>query len=420
MKAARKKLIAGSAIALVLISVFAIVANLKTVRKPELSQEGKPKYVFLFIGDGMGASHVAATESYISYKEGLKGGIQLSFTKFPVLGMVTTHSADRNVTCSSASGTAIACGEKTNNTFIGISPQGDSLKSIAYELKEKGYKIAIMSSVPVNHATPAAFYGHNTSRYDYYSLTKEIPQTGFDFFSGSGFLQYYGKDGNKKSSREILEDGGYYLCFSEEEFEKRPEKADKLILCQPSGKDINAGDYDVDPIQPDNIQPDDIMESCLEFLGDEKPFFVMYEGGEIDWAAHENKTMPMIEYILNFEKAVNEAIKFYRKHPQETLIIVTADHETGGISLGEGRSWDEVNIGWAKLEKIFEESGRKNYLSYEENEKLNKDAHIGWTTTSHTGGAVPIYAIGKGSERFSGRLDNTQIKAKILCSETAK
>ena len=176
---------------------------------------GTPKYIFLFIGDGMGAGHAAVAESYLSYKEGKLGGEQLCFSEFPVLGTCTTYSADHQITCSSAAGTAISCGAKTNNGYLGVDPQGNELKSIAYELKDNGYKIGIMSSVPVNHATPAAFYGHNTDREDYYSISMEIPESGFDFFGGSGFLQFNGKNGKSRPTPEVLEENGPLLSTLE-------------------------------------------------------------------------------------------------------------------------------------------------------------------------------------------------------------
>ena len=140
--------------------------------------ETKAKYIFLFIGDGMGNSHVAATESDLSYKVGKLGGEQLCFTQFPYLGLCTTYSADNTITDSAAAGTAIACGGKTDNGMIGVNPEGEHYKSMAYELKEDGYKIGIMTSVTVNHATPASFYGHNKRRGAYYSISQEIPATG--------------------------------------------------------------------------------------------------------------------------------------------------------------------------------------------------------------------------------------------------
>ncbi|MDE5732595.1 MAG: alkaline phosphatase [Bacteroidales bacterium] len=153
-----------------------------------------------------------------------------------------------------------------------------------------------------------------------------------------------------------------------------------------------------------------MLETGMDFIGSDSPFFFMCEGGKIDWTAHENKTMPMVMDMLEFNDAVKVAYDFYLGHPDETLIVVTADHETGGLSLGCGRE----TINWEKMEAEWIEGGRKNMLDEKKNMELNKECSIGWTTHSHTGSPVPVFAIGKGAEKFSGRMDNTDIKGKIL------
>ena len=168
-------------------------------------KQGKAKYIFLFIGDGMGNSQVAVTEAYMSWKEGKLGGSQLSFTQFPVFGTATSHSANSNITDSSAAGTAISTGVKTNNGYLGTDPEGNPVKSMSYDLKEDGYSIGIISSVPINYATPGSFYGHNIDRGGYYAITQEIPATGFEYFASAGILQYFGPDGNSESSAALLD-----------------------------------------------------------------------------------------------------------------------------------------------------------------------------------------------------------------------
>jgi alkaline phosphatase len=135
----------------------------------------------------------------------------------------------------------------------------------------------------------------------------------------------------------------------------------------------------------------------------------MCEGGKIDWTAHGNRTMPMIMDILEFDNAISVAYEFYKKHPKETLIVITADHETGGMSLGSGREVD-----WGLLVEQWERDNHKNNLSNEENRDLNRRASIGWTTGSHTGAPLPVFAVGAGAEKFTGLMDNTQIKGMIL------
>ena len=372
--------------------------------------ETKAKYIFLFIGDGMGATHVAVTESYLSHKAGKLGGEQLLMTQFPYYGMATTHSANRHITCSSAAGTAIACGEKANNSTVGVNKDSVAIESVAYALKKEGYKIGIMSTVPINHATPSAFYAHNISRSNHYEIACEIPQSGFDFFGGAGFLDYNGKDGDKEPMDSYLEKNGYSVSFGMEEFRRESAGKEKAVFCQSSNRNESADNYVSDGTVEADASMAEMLELTLEFLGDEEPFFIMGEGGAIDWAAHDNRTMSTIEYMLDFDAAIMVAYEFYQKHPEETLIVVTADHETGGLTLGCGSS----RVKWDILEKQWIESGKKNVLDEEGNRELNERCSIGWTTGSHTGGAVPVYAIGAGAERFTGRMVNTDIKGKIL------
>ena len=195
-----------------------------------------------------------------------------------------------------------------------------------------------------------------------------------------------------------------------EEFRKESAGKDKMIFCQASNRDENADNYVSDGTVEADATMAEMVELALEFLGDEEPFFLMGEGGAIDWAAHDNRTMSTIEYVLDFDAAIKVAYEFYKKHPEQTLIVVTADHETGGITLGSGAE----TIDWETLENQWIESGKKNILDRNGNRELNRRCSIGWTTGSHTGGAVPVYAIGAGAERFNGRMDNTDIKGKIL------
>ena len=175
----------------IVISVLLIFAALISTGCCNKETESRPaKYIFLFIGDGMGLDHITVTESYLSYKQDTLAGARLTFTQFPNMALCYTHSNNRMITCSAAAATAIACGAKTDNERIGTAPDGSKLKSIAYELQEKGYKIGIMTNNPVNHATPAGFYAHNDSRYGYYEISRELAESGFEFFGGSGFYQF--------------------------------------------------------------------------------------------------------------------------------------------------------------------------------------------------------------------------------------
>lgn len=380
---------------LLAVTVFSADMNAMSPKK-----EQRADFIFLFIGDGMGHAQTAAAESYISYKAGKLGGEMLTFTGFPYYGMSATHSANKQVTDSAAGGTAIACGEKAKNGMIGMNKDGVATKSMAYELHDEGYNVGIISSVPVNHATPASFYAHNISRKNYYDISKEIVSSGFEFFAASGFLDIKGKDSDMQPIDKYLEKKGYKVSFGMNEYAEESQKAKRIVLCQPDANGKSADNYTVGEEKEEKISLKDMLEAGISFLGEEKPFFFMCEGGEIDWAAHKNKLMPMIESILAFDDAIKVAYEFYQKYPDRTLIVVTADHETGGVTIGCG---SKKSINWKQIEKDYKDG----------DEKAGGD-QIGWTTGSHTGAPVPVYAIGCGAEKFMGRMDNTDIKGKII------
>ncbi len=388
-----------------LIMIFSISAPTADAKK----KEQKAKYIFLFIGDGMGLSHVAAAESYLSYKEGKLGGEQLTMTQFPYFGTATSYSSNANITDSSAGGTAIACGVKTYNGGMGIDADGNPVKSMAYDLQEDGYNIGIMSTVSINHATPGSFYASSKSRNDYYEISRQVAESGFEFYAGAGFLDFRGKKGDLEPIDAYLEKNGYTVSYGIEEFKRESAGKDKVVFCQESNKEKDPGNYVTDKIAEDATLAQ-MLELGMEYLGDDEPFFFACEGGTIDWAGHSNQSMAMVMDVISFDEAINVAFEFYKKNPKETLIVVTADHETGGVSLGAGPD----NIDWATLEKTWRENEGKE-LGWKENSELNRRASIGWTTGSHTGAPVPVFAIGKGAEKFNGRMDNTDIKGKILC-----
>lgn len=370
------------------------------------------KYIFLFIGDGMGPAQVYAAESWLAWTEDELGGTgRLSFTKFPYTGMITTYSANRNITCSSAAGTALATGHKTNNSVLGRTPDGKDLKAFPYILKDNGYRIGIISNGPVNHATPASFYANADSRHDYYEISLQIPESGFDFFAGDGFKDFNGKDKNLQSIDEVLDRRGYKVCYGMGDYE-RVEKCDKLILCQDDNRKSGNRDYIVKHTEDSEISLADMVQTAISrFSGDDEPFFIMAEGGTIDWAGHHNRTMALTEKVMELDAAVKAAYRFYLAHPEETLIVVTADHETGGLALGCGNG---NNIDWERLSDSWSEAGKKDILDDGTNSELNKASNVGWSGESHTAMPVPVFAVGKGAERFTGWYDNTEIPSKII------
>jgi len=327
-----------------------------------------PKYIFYFIGDGFGIGALTFAEN-----KATESGDSLCFSQFPVTGLITTHSANNLVTCSSAAVTALACGEKTNNNMLGVA--SDSVRvltPVSTILQQQGYLVGIATSVSIDHATPAGFYAHSASRRSYYDIAKQISNSGFEFFAGSGFLKPELKD--SISIFSLLEENNYFISNSISQCSD--SKSFKNILIQTTEKDVKQLPFSIYK-EEDDFTLAQITQLGIEKLcSQNKPFFFMVEGGLIDWAAHDNLVEELYGEIKEFSDAIEVALKFYKQHPKETLIIATADHETGGIFID-----------------------------------LND---IDFTTNEHTGNIVPVFAIGVGAENFSGLFDNTKIIKKLL------
>ena len=375
------------------------------------SAQQKAKYVFYFIGDGMGFNHVSLTEYWLGYTQDVFDSRPLSFSAFPVLGWAVTHSESNLITDSAAAGTALSTGSKTKNGMLATGPDSTALESISYKIHDAGYKVGISSTVGINHATPAAFYGHNVNRGNYYEIASEIPASEFEFFAGGGAIESTGDDEDRVSVYEAIEKGGYVIAEGMDDFAAKKDGAEKMMLLQKDGRLRTELPYAIDMKEYDMTQAD-LVRASIDFLYDEEGegFFVMSEGGRIDWASHGNDTKAVILETLSLSDAVAEAVRFYNEHPDETLIVVTADHETGGLTL----SWEKgYNLYLDKLEEI---SCSKDMVSEEERERMNEISHearIGWTTGDHSAANVPVFAIGAGSGLFSGRMDNTDIPKRI-------
>lgn len=379
------------------------------------TSEEKAKYVFYFIGDGMGFSHIALTEAYNAAKDGKIGSEPLCFTQFPVMGMATSYSASNMITCSSAAGTALSTGFKTNNGMLGVAPDTTELESIAYKIHDAGYKVGIMTSVTIDHATPGAFYANSAARNDYYAIAAQLPESGFEFFGGGGFQGLKKEDG-RKSLYEIVAENGYEVAFGKEEYEAKKDSAEKVIYFQNKERAAEVLPYALLRGE-DDLSLADVVAEAIEFLDNDKGFFIMAEGGQIDWAAHANDVTNTIHETIDFDEAIQVAYEFYLKHPEETLIVVTADHETGGVTLGRTKGYTfDLSLVPDRKSKMSEEERANvdNYMEQTPADSLSKAAKIGWTTSSHTGGAIPVFAIGAGSSRFAGRADNTDIPKRII------
>ena len=296
----------------------------------------KAKYVFFFIGDGMGMPQVNAAEIFkgtLESENKMHKG-KLGFTVFPNQGMQTTHSNNTFITESAAAGTALATGQKTNNDILGMdATKTVKLKTMAEMAKEKGMKVGIVSNVSIDHATPGAFYAHEPTRKNYYEIGLALANSGFDYFAGGGLLAPTGSKKDKASVFELAKNNGYKLVTTQDAFNNLSKQDGKVFAIAPELAAEAAMPYDIDR-SSGQVTLADFTKKGIELLDNSQGFFMMVEGGKIDWSCHANDAATTVRDVLAFDDAINEALKFYAKHPNETLIVVTGDHETGGMTIG--------------------------------------------------------------------------------------
>ena len=436
------------------------------------------KYVFMFIGDGMGPHQVLSTEMYLAELEGKIGRKPLLMTTFPYSGQAATFSASSGITDSAASGTCLATGKKTNNGVIGLAHDSTPVYSVASQLKEQGWGVGIMTTVTIDHATPSAHYAHTPSRNDYYIIGTQLTESNFDFFGGSGFSRPQDKNNpSAPNLYDLAEQKGYTLAGGYADAMAKIESEKLLVVPEERlvNRSRNAGalPYAIDRGDKD-LNLSQLVELAIKHLSTYDHFFMMAEGGKIDYASHANDGATVLYEVIDFDDAIKVAYRFYEQHPDETLIVVTADHETGGMALGnsdyvlnlkvlanqqcsldklsdqlsdlhksEGKNlqWEQVkhliskNTGlYNQVEMTTEEDAQlqeafARMMSHQDVVKtlykdlnalaskalniLNKKSRLGWTTGGHTASAVPIFAIGVGAERFTGWHDNSEIAPLI-------
>jgi alkaline phosphatase len=329
--------------------------------------ENKAKYVFLFIGDGMGANQVYASELYLAALNNEHGNAALNFSNFPVESYVTTYSANSLITCSSASGTAIASGFKTNNGYLNKDTSLTiEFETIAQKVKKAGRKIGILSSVAIDHATPAAFYAHQNLRSMYYEISMEMPNYGFDYFGGGGLHYPNGKNDSLPNAFENAIAKGYTITDTHESFEALKNGDEKVFAMNPELYPQGEFYWEIDK-KEGSISLADFTKKGIEVIDNPAGFFMMVEGGKIDWACHGNDIATTLHETLAFDAAVAEAIAFYKNHSDETLIIVTADHETGGLGMGINKP---LNLGVLQHQNISAQEFGRKLLTFK-NEKPN-------------------------------------------------
>ena len=444
----------------------------------EAAERNTAKYVFLFIGDGMGIPQRAATAAFLEK--------ELTIDKLPAQGITTTYANDRFITGSAASATALSTGYKTNINYIGVDPEFKTLKSVAEMAKDKGMKVGIVSSVSIDHATPAAFYAHVKSRSMYHEIDNALVSSDFDLFAGGGLKDPTGKKSKNPQGNalEKAEKNGYKLVDNKADFMSLTPDSGKVIAWNAWLQDSKALPYVMDMTENDITLPE-FTEKAIELLDNPKGFFLMVEGGKIDWACHANDASAAILNTKSFDDSVKIALDFYKAHPNETLIVVTGDHECGGLTLGfagtkYGSNFEVLGSQKESFQKFTDDTLKKfkadkgtfddmkkiitttfglkftgskddptvlsdfeitelqdafkrsmddnwkenaqEYLIYGNYEPLavtithllNQKAGLAWTSYKHTGVPVTTSAIGVNEQSFNGSYDNTDVAKKIM------
>ncbi|MDR1965274.1 MAG: alkaline phosphatase [Synergistaceae bacterium] len=436
--------------------------------------EARAKYVFLFIGDGMGSAQRNAAELYLAGKRAHEGDLseresQLIMNSMPANGFIRTGSMS-GVTDSAAAGTALATGHKTQNGAVAMDPKsGEKYASMAYAARGLGMKVGIVTSAFVQDATPAVFYGHAPKRSDHYSLGKQLTESGFEYFGGGGFINPSGRGKKSRDLYDIAASKGYRIVK-----ELGERAAGKVMAVHPK---LSGGYMPWAIGRSAGPSLADFVDYGIGLLDGDQGFFMMVEGGRIDLACHANDAAAAIHEVIDFDEAVACAVRFLQKRPESTLIVVTSDHETGGMALDASRT-AEVGLYRALLarqeaysaferkisptpgaklgayvemaRKFFGSSvaetpavqrafrlsmtdRKKRAASEPEYKKLygpydpftmacmkeaDAAAGITWTTYYHTGKNVPVSAMGVGEAAFSGEFENTEIFDKIIAAMT--
>ena len=441
------------------------------------SSKQQVKYVFYFIGDGMGVNEVIGTNLY-NEANGLEA---VNFTQFPVVNFITTVSANSLVTDSSAAGTALATGVKINNSSVGVDPDGNPVSNLTEWAHAAGYGTGVATSVGVNHATPASFVGHSDKRSSYEDLALQMIGSPVDFMAGSTFLTDRGSGHDAAYFEHKADSAGIAVYKGSGAIQGIDFTRDRVVCL--SGKTEDSVPYAIDR-KDDDTQLADFVDAGIRFLEaryGKKGFFLMVEGGKIDYAGHANDAATCFQEVNDMAFSVDLALAFLARHPKETLILVTADHETGGLMLGCGRyemhpdrlagqqasvdavtdlfrdaffpedkpfkapSWDAVkaffteNLGlWGDVEvsertenelkgvydRTFGKGGDRNLSEenlYSVNYRLVADviraldraAGYQWSFGSHSGSPVGLYVTGACAEEFGTVRDNAEIAPLI-------
>lgn len=357
----------------------------------EQKEEKKtPKYVFLFIGDGMSYPQIQSTSDYLgALKDSdyfaaepslddnggakLDGPEYLNFMNFEAAGSAVTYDSNSFAPDSASTATSVSTGHKTYSGTINMSEDYTTpYETISEKVhKQLGMKVGIISSVNLNHATPAAFYAHQASRNSYYEIGLELIDSGFEYFAGGGLKKTKGSDGDKDDLYELAQKGGYKVVTTQSDAEKVSASDGNVIIIDEHLADSDAMAYELDR-GSEEWALKDYVEKGIEVLDNSKGFFMMCEGGKIDWACHANDAGSTIKDTVAFADAVQSAVEFAKLHPDETLIVVTGDHETGGMTIGfAGTDYDTYltllqsqTISYAKYDSDYVASYKENKTDF--------------------------------------------------------
>ena len=323
----------------------------------------RPKNVILMIGDGMGVDHVFAGIT--------ANGGKLFLDNFRHVGFSKTQSADKYITDSAAGGTALSTGVRTYNGAIAVDTQRKPLKTILESAVDKKLATGLVSTSAITHATPASFIAHQGSRSSYEAIAADFLKTDIDVFIGGGYKHFTDRHDGKDLTDELKEKGYQVLQDIGAIAQVKSGKLAGLTASEHNGRANERGD--LLPVA---------TETAITILNNNKKgFFLMVEGSMIDWGGHDNNTPYVVGEMLDFDRAIGKALDFASRD-RETLVIVTADHETGGMSITDGNMYTGMVKG-------------------------------GFTTEDHTAVMVPVFALGPGAAEFSGIMDNTDIHRKM-------
>ena len=349
-----------------------------------------PKYVFLFVGDGMSYPQIQSTSDFLGalndedYWQAapslddnggaiLDGPEYLNFMNFESVGSAVTYDSNSFAPDSASTATSLSTGHKTYSGTINMDETGTTAyETIAEKVHDQlGMKVGIISSVNINHATPAAFYAHQASRSNYYEIGLELVESGFEYFAGGALLKPTGAEEDQTDLYQLAEEAGYQVVKTQAEAETVTEGP--VLIVDEHLADDDAMAYELDRTD-DMWALADYVEKGIEVLDNEKGFFMMCEGGKIDWACHANDAGSTIHDTVALADAVQVAIDFAAEHPEETLILVTGDHETGGLTIGfAGTDYDTYldllenqKISYAKFDSDYVAAYKENKTSFED------------------------------------------------------